>query len=216
MAFWYYVGIAVAAVLVLLALSSIRIRIRYSRSGELDQLIVIVRALYGLYRYRLIVPSIMIRGLNIAYEKKSSERIAGQPKLKMPRWRLGKGLLKHWKELSPWLKDTLKKVNCTRFRLDFRVGTGDAASTAVVSGLLWSVLGCAVGAAGHLVQLKAEPHGAVEPVYHAKEFTVVWEADFQVRAGSFFMSILHLGFGSPRLRKSWRDWRNWLRGPQSA
>ncbi|MBW5446689.1 DUF2953 domain-containing protein [Cohnella sp. CFH 77786] len=220
MAFWLWIGLAALAVLValtlLLAFSRIRIRIRYSRSGESDQLTVIVRALYGAYRYRAIVPSIMFLGANILFDKKSLERVVGRPRMSMSKWRVAADVLKLWREISPWLRDMIRNVNCTRFRFDFRVGTGEASSTAILSGLLWSVYGWAIGIVGQWVNLKTKPYGAIEPVYHAEEFSMVWEADFEVRAGAFAMSVLHLGFRHPGLRQSWRKWRGWLRGPQSA
>ncbi|MBO9597898.1 MAG: hypothetical protein J7559_08795, partial [Cohnella sp.] len=71
MAFWLWCAALAIAFLVIAAMASrIRIRVRYSRSGRLDQLVVIVQALYGLYHYQLVLPSIMLRGLNVIYGEK--------------------------------------------------------------------------------------------------------------------------------------------------
>lgn len=216
MAFWLYTPIVLAAIVVVLALfSRIRIRMRYSRSGEQDQLIVLVRAMFGTVRYRMIVPAIMIRGRDLVYERKSSARVGGKPKLNLPEWKVGTRLLRRWRQWKPMMRRVLRRVECTRFRLEFRVGTGDAPSTAVLSGVLWSAYGCALGAFSAFVKLKSRPYGGVEPVFGRTEFAVVWEADFQMRAGALLAATLSFLWNGEALRKTLKMWRGLRRGPQT-
>lgn len=217
MAFWISAAIAaVILLLILAAVSRLRMRIRYSRSGELDELTLIVRGLYGAYRYRLIIPAILLRARGIYYEQKSSKSIAGDSIENGTHWRKGRAiLLKTIKAGSP-LRKMLRKVECTRFRLDFRVGTGDAPSTAVMSGVLWAVRGCFIGFASEVTTLKTTPYGEVEPVYAYPEFSVVWEADFQIRFGTFVWSFLKQWRGMYSLGRQFRYWDKGRAGPETA
>ncbi len=223
MAFWFWLtlgAVLLVALLVLLAaVSLVRIRIRYAHSGSRDQMIVIVRALYGAYRYRVIIPGMMIKGRNFMYEKKSSHHFAGKSKLNMPKTNVGLSWIFRLREFRPMLRGIMKKVECTRYRLDFRVGTGDAPSTAVLSGVLWTVYGCAVAITGEWVRLRTRPYGEVMPVYREPEFSVVWEADFRFRAGPMLAAVLRTAIRHMPLRdtvKQWKQWRSWMKGPQSA
>lgn len=219
MALFIWLAIAVVLILLVLALTSrIRMRFRYSHSGADDQLIVVVNAWNGLVRYRLIVPSIMTQGRTLQYARKSSIRLAGITNLSPLRKQIGnrifKRILKNRKTLQPLMKAVLRKVECTRFRLDLRVGTGDAPSTAVLSGALWSLYGCMIGAASQWIRLKARPYGAVSPVYDDKEFSVVWEADFRFRPIGVAAALLKPGNRGLQIRHLWQLWRQWRKGPQ--
>jgi hypothetical protein len=110
----------------------------------------------------------------------------------------------------------MKKVECTRWRLDFRAGTGEAASTAVVTGLLWAITGFASGAAGQLITLKTSPHGNVVPNYATTEFSVVWEADFRIRVSTALAAGIKLGKNTIHLRKALRAWRIFISGPNET
>lgn len=216
MAFAVGIGIVLLIGLLLLAaaLSRIRVRVRYARSGEQDHLTVIVHALYSAYRYRAIVPAVMIRGKEILFEKKASAEMSGRSSISHLSRRTGNAVFKYGQQMLPWLRHILRKVECTRFRLDFRVGTGDAPSTAVVSGVLWSIYGCATALAGECLNMKTMPNGAVQPVYDKPEFSAVWEADFQIRVGTFAATLLFGGIRVTALLKSWNSWRHWLNKPQ--
>jgi hypothetical protein len=231
MAFWVWAGLAAAVLLllgILALLSTVKVRIRYSHSGKFDQLIVLVRAAYGIVRIRMIVPSIMLRGWHLVYNQErhshagglgknseSGERSFGWHTIR--RYRLAyRAIRASTRDFAPWLRQTMRKVECTRWRTDVRVGTGEAASTATLSGMLWSVMGCATGVAAHFVRLNAHPHGSVRPVYSGTEFSLVWEADFRIRAGTAALCFLRLGRRTVRMRQAYRAWRSWLRSPERA
>jgi hypothetical protein len=228
MAFWLWTVLAIVVVVIAMALlSRIRIRLRYSRSGQLDQLVVVVQALYGLFHYQIILPTISIRGWNLIYRDKRGGGITGNTNEKQKKYMIGIGtisrklkdyrtIVQSTRQFKRWVRQFLKKVECTRWRLDFRVGTGDAAETAVVTGLLWAVSGCASGVAGQLVTLKTSPHGYVTPNYSTTEFTVVWEADFRIRLGTALWSFIKLGLNTVHLSKAIRMWRSLLSKPKQV
>lgn len=220
MAFWLWIASAVAAAVIAGALlSQIRIRVRYSRSGRLDQLVIVIRALHGLFRYQVVLPSIAVRGWSIVYREKAKGGFTGKSKqdeikfgyrsaLRMAR--AYRSIMVSTNHFRSWAKRSLKKVECTRWRLDVRVGTGDAATTAVAAGLLWGASGCATGIASNLFSFRASARGEVEPNYTEPEFTLVWEADFRIRFGALVWSMLKLGTRTIRIGKAVRAWRAWL------
>ncbi|WP_027085006.1 DUF2953 domain-containing protein [Cohnella panacarvi] len=227
MAFWLWcAAFAVAFLLILAMASRIRIRVRYSRSGKFDQLVVIVQALFGLVHYQLVLPSIMIRGLNVIYGEKKTGGVGTSHEEEKKRmfgirtfkryWRSYRAIQFSTRKFAGWLRSTMKKVECTRWRLDFRVGTGDAAQTAVLTGLLWAVAGCASGAAGQFLKLSAMPQNRIEPNYSEPEFAAVWEADFQIRAFVVLWSMAKLGTRTVNLTKALRAWRATLAPPEQV
>ncbi|WP_182300566.1 DUF2953 domain-containing protein [Cohnella cholangitidis] len=227
MAFWLWIVLALVIVGLAAALvSRIRVRVRYSRSGRLDQLVVVIQALYGLFQYQVILPSIVIRGLNVVYRERKDGNLPGSKKKQKKRI-IGRGtiiryarayrtILLSTKKFKRWARYSLKKIECTRWRLDFRVGTGDAASTAVITGLLWAISGCASGAAGQLLSLKTSPKSEVAPNYSSVEFSIVWEADFRIRLSVALWAILKLGTSTVRIGRAVRAWRSWLSGPPES
>lgn len=228
MAFWFWITLAILFLLIVAALvSRIRFRIRYSRSGRLDHLVVNIEALYGIFHYKIEIPSILIRSWNVIYRQ---ERIGGYPggtKFKEVKRPLGEGKLAHLfkvyrRIIRPkpafrrTLMDSLKKVECTRWRLDWRVGTGDPALTGTTAGLLWGVSGCVVGVASQMITLRTSPQGRIEPNFFEEEFALVWESDYQIRLGTAMWSTMKLGTKAVQYGKSLRYWTSLLQGPAQA
>jgi len=228
MAFWLW--IALAAVIVLVAgvlLSRIRFRVRYSRSGRLDQLVIVIRALHGLFQYKMLMPSFMIRGWNVVYREHGEGGLAGRSKAANNKIRIGRrtlrrrsrayrSMLSSTRSFRRWARSSLKKVECTRWRLDFSVGTGDAATTAVAAGLLWAISGVASGAAGQFITFRTSPRGEVSPNYSSPEFTAVWEADFQVRVFVALWAGIRLGANTVHIRRAVRAWRSLMTPPKES
>lgn len=229
MAFWFWTGAAAVVIILLIAalLSSIRIRVRYWRSGQLDQLVIVIRALYGVVQTQRTIPTITIRSWGIFYEEKAKSSMAGQNKDGQDKrfidngtvrrlWNATKSLKLSIDHLKEWSIRTLRRVECTRWRMDVRIGTGDAAATAVLSGLFWTLMGCVNGMASQYICLRTHPHGKVEPVYNGKEFSFVWEADFRIRASELALSMIGLGARTVRVRQALRAWKTWNAGPEHA
>ncbi|MEK0314179.1 DUF2953 domain-containing protein [Cohnella sp. 56] len=211
MAFWLWTAgiLGLLAVFFAVCLSFVRIRIRYSRSGKLDQFIVIVHALYGLYRFKMEIPTIRIMRSGVSFDTMKKTTKAGAQQSDQSRGRLLNlrsirrlrllvyDLLRSVREMKSWVLAGLRKIECTRYRMDIRIGTGDAASTGVATGLCWSVLGIAVGLLDRFVKLRAHPYGSVEPSFNAVELSIVWEADFRIRTGTALAHALRV---LPRLQ----------------
>ncbi|MBB6674193.1 DUF2953 domain-containing protein [Cohnella nanjingensis] len=230
MAFW--IGGAMVCIVAVFAvaacLSHVRVRVRYSRSGERDQLAVVVRGLFGLVRIQKEIPSITLRGMNIVYKERQSQQTAGasqgqqEAKRKIGldtirrKRRAVRILLRSTRDFKTLALSFMRKVECTRWRLDVRIGTGDAALTGVAAGLFWTVIGTAIGLTGHFLKLRTHPHGSVSPNFKTTEFAVVWEADFRIRVGTAVLSVLRLGGRTSHFRQALRAWRSWMSPPEQA
>ncbi|CAI6057399.1 DUF2953 domain-containing protein [Cohnella sp. JJ-181] len=225
MVFWYWIaaGCLLTVVVAAACLSFVRVRVRYSRSGKLDQLIVIVHVLYGLYRFKMEIPTIGLSRTGLTFHMKNqtdadgAENQTGRRPGKLinmkslGRLRLAaREMLVSVRRLKPWMLEGLRKIECTRYRLDIRIGTGDAASTGVATGVCWSVMGIAAGVLDRFVKLKTHPHGRVEPEFNRVDLNIVWEADFRIRAGTAAAHALRLlpriKYGSA-LRRAYKNWR---------
>lgn len=225
MAFWFWPAVAAAAIaaFAIVMLSSVRIRVRYSHSGKFDQLIIIVRALYGLVRFRMVVPSIMIRGWSVVYKQLNSgmglqdDDHSRLTLRSVRRYRRAfRALELSTRKFRRWLLGTMKKVECTRWRLDVTIGTGDAALTGAAAGLFWAVLGWAAAATGQFMKLRTHPHGEVKPVFSGEEFTVVCEADFRIGLGTLASAGIRLVTRTVNPAKAYRAWRVLMAKPETA
>lgn len=212
MALFVWLGTMAFLVLLLLAalLSRIHVRVRYAKSGAEDRLIIIIRALYGAYRKQLTFPSVTERIGQLLVEKAKSNKSAEQHCASHRKPRAGTALFRHGQAKLPRLRKIMKKIQCTRFRLDIRAGTGDAALTGVISGVLWGTHGCAVALVERWLKMRTRPHGAVEPVYNGVEFSVVCEIDCRVRVGTLIAALLFGGIRMASLRQSWSGMRTRL------
>lgn len=222
MAFWVWLSFLLALLLLITAsLSSmIRIRIRYLRSGNKDRLVIIVHALFGLYHKEIVVPAIAFRDGMLIFRENQTGGMAGlggkqnDGRSKRISWRTVRRYRRSYallqrsiRQFSKWARHTMKDVDCTRWRMDFHIGTGDAAETAVVAGLLCAVSGCAAGIAGRWVKLHTMPQSRVTTNYVNREFAVVWEADFQMRTYRTTLAVLRLFTRTIKWKQALRAWR---------
>lgn len=186
--FWFWTAIAAAgaaAALVLVLVSRVRVRVRCSMDDSNFHLVLIVHALFGIVRLERDLPQLI--------EWKNKSKSAARRRIEPSLLRLKRDIKRSPRRVWHKAQQMLSRVECTRWRFDCRVGTGDAAATAIVSGLLWSACGWAAAMTGRLTRLAAKPHGTVAANYKAEEFALVWEADFRIRLGSALWTIFRLG-----------------------
>ena len=201
----FLLGALMAAAVLLMAAcvlaSRIRLRVRLSAGAGFVRLALVGRALFGLARIRLEAVSrpakgrIRLRASGPGW--KAERRIPSDG----GRWigadavRFVRKIRRHaeWSYMPVWAFSMARAVTCTRWRTDFEIGTGDAASTGVAAGAAWTLLGMAAGAAGLLLRMDARPRAEVRPDFQAHRFSLVWEADFQLRLYSLLGALVRLG-----------------------
>lgn len=77
-------------------------------------------------------------------------------------------VIKSMQEIHTMMKGFLQKVKIKNWRWRSQVGTGDAASTGVITGYVWSVKGMIVGMTGHYMDIIGAPQLEVSPIFQGK------------------------------------------------
>ncbi|MEY8348852.1 DUF2953 domain-containing protein [Bacillus cereus] len=79
-------------------------------------------------------------------------------------------LIKRLQEIHTIIKDFLKKVKINKWRWHSQIGTGDAASTGIVTGYAWGTKGMAAGILGQYTHVIDIPEFEITPVFQGKGF----------------------------------------------
>ncbi|PFW86898.1 Yvgn And cofactor Nadph [Bacillus pseudomycoides] len=79
-------------------------------------------------------------------------------------------IVKKLQEIHSVLKKNLKKVKINHWRWHSQIGTGDAASTGIVTGFAWSTKGMVVGVVGEYMHIIDIPELKITPVFQGKGF----------------------------------------------
>lgn len=84
-------------------------------------------------------------------------------------------IVKKLQEIHSVLKKNLKKVKINQWRWHSQIGTGDAASTGIITGFAWSIKGMVVGIAGEYMHIINIPELEITPVFQGKGFASTCE-----------------------------------------
>lgn len=199
---WFLIAVAVAALVgALIAFSRLTLRLNYNRQGSDDRLFVEVVALWGLLRYGLTIPVLMvdpaIEGapgvkITIAGEEGLNARgyFAGLAVICRLLQRLGV-FCSRYRQAIDYL---WRRSRVTSFEWHTILGTGEPATTGAVCGLLWGIKGFVLGRVNPLRQTSGSI--SLKPDFRSPTFGTVVNltASLQVRhflmAGlSFFVAL---------------------------
>ncbi|PTX50858.1 Protein of unknown function (DUF2953) [Melghirimyces profundicolus] len=204
--------------LVIFPFTSIRIRVQYRRKGEKDHLELGWRLLFGLLRFRTVIPSFWLNWKGVSFRTEQEDRETAHKRrisLRMVR--------RFWSERS-WIRRQivsfheivtetyrrfLRHVVCERLVWNSRIGTGDAASTGVVTGIVWGVKTTLVGFTSPLLRWTDPPRLDVHPLFHEEKIETELDSIFRFRIGHAILAVIHLLIGMMRHKKgSEENWRN--------
>ncbi len=79
-------------------------------------------------------------------------------------------IVKKLQEIHSIIKKFLKRVKINQWRWYSQIGTGDAASTGIVTGFAWSTKGMVVGVVGEYMHIIDIPVLEITPVFQGKGF----------------------------------------------
>ncbi|MGG0723192.1 DUF2953 domain-containing protein [Bacillus mycoides] len=79
-------------------------------------------------------------------------------------------IVKKLQEIHATIKKFLKRVKINQWRWYSQIGTGDAASTGIVTGFAWSTKGMVVGVVGEYMHIIDIPVLEITPVFQGKGF----------------------------------------------
>lgn len=210
---WGWIA-GVLAVLVLLACSSfIHIRLRYRHIGRDDDLSLQVKALFGLVRFTYRTPVIRLNGGAPYLVSASGAGQGGQTKdvmldlhkirASLKRFRKIKAGTRGWKQ---WQRKTMRKLRCTRLSWYTRMGTRDAALTAVSVGTLWACKSIVVGWIANRIRMDVLPDLEVMPSFRQPTFQTELSVDGKMRLGWGLLAALELAYRIVRARGGPRAW----------
>lgn len=219
---WLIAGILVAGML-LFVFSDIKLRVRFSRVGGDDQITVDVKALYGLLRPRYSVPMLNWNenGLQVKTESAgaTNRQKTNNQKLTITRdwveafFDRARAMLAYTVKLTEWGKNVMARVRCTEVRWDTQVGLGDAADTAITTGIVWGLKTSLLGYLFRHVRLKTKPLLHVQPQFNRMQFET--KAVFQFKIKTVF--AVYAGFllvhRILRVKGGFRYWRKLLFKP---
>ncbi|MDN4526605.1 DUF2953 domain-containing protein [Fictibacillus fluitans] len=169
----YSILILLLLLFIVILLSTLHISFLFSHQGNDDYLRLKI-TLWKVLSYTLELPEIKVNLSEKKLDFKEKSKGAGKEKRKRKSITLHtflnsyhnyRHLLRHVAGFYRILKRFLKKVTVSDVKWSSQFGLGDAASTAVATGLVWALKGNALGFISHFVRLKDVPSIGVVPVY---------------------------------------------------
>lgn len=212
------VFIVVAAAIVLALLSWIRGEFYFSRVKDNDTLSVEVRALFGLVRYRFVIPVIQFRGFTrgVFFQSETVNQASADLKDKrkdhitkdkiIEFYKEAKDLLIHTLNLHSWSKQTLARMECTRLRWVTQIGLGDAPETAITTGAVWGIKSSLLGFGARYVQMTAKPMVNVVPLYNQKQFATELHMKGRIRMWWALKAGIRLVVRAAKVKGGLRTW----------
>lgn len=179
---WLILLAGIVLLMVAVMLNDVQIRIVYSREKENDYFRMDVHGLFGLVRYRYEIPTINYRGMlnNLVLKTESKMEGKNNPPDKRAE-SINRQKLMEWYEeaklflsqitgFNDWMKGTMAHVRCERLLWTTELGVGDAAHTAVLTGVGWTLKSSLLGYGFQFIQLKTKPNIMVTPFYNQELF----------------------------------------------
>jgi hypothetical protein len=219
---WVLVILILFGLVLLVGLSYLRIHFLFSRVKDNDLLSVQFKLLGGLLKFCIVVPYEQYRGvcsgilIKLGALGKKQESKPDKPKQQFSPERLSelfqwaKRALSHVDEVTDWLRDMVTHMKCSEFRWDTRIGVGDAAETAVATGMLWALKSSIIGFVFHYVVLQTKPMVTIQPQYNNMTFTTALSCDAKIRLGHIILSVFRLGWRIIRSKGSLKSWQKIL------
>ncbi|MGO4270780.1 DUF2953 domain-containing protein [Paenibacillus sp. TAF58] len=198
--------------------SFIRGEFNFTRVKDNDTLSVEMRALFGLIRYRFVIPIIQFKGftqgilIKSEIVSKSSSKLMDESKDHITKERIlnayhqAKEAIVHTLNLYDWMKLTLAKVECTELKWITRVGVGDAPETAITTGAIWGIKSSLLGFSISYVKLMAKPRIDVIPQYNEKHFSTDFRFAGRIRVWFMVVAGIRLFSRAAKVKGGIRTW----------
>lgn len=199
------IGGAILAFIVILTLLIIRIELDYRRKGEDDVLSVTVSTMGGLIRFKRQFPVLILdtdeqsihveetrSGPFTSKKTKRQQRITvDKIKHKQQQWQQ---LKTHINGLYRIIKAFLSKVRCQQLVWHSTIGTGDAAETGVMTGLIWSLKSVTLGFSTGYLRMETVPDFRVTPDFNQPRLETHITCILKFRLGQAMLTGLRLFF----------------------
>jgi hypothetical protein len=199
--------------------SHITVQVYASRRKNNDHIQVDVKALFGIVKLRFKIPILqfkgMLKGLDLqtqqtgtGVQKDGKTHITPQ-KMKESVHDLDQ-LIKHTFQFSKWVKSLLSHIKCNKLRWDTRIGVGDAAQTAVATGVIWGLKASLIGYICQYIRLETNPRIYVSPQFNDTHFSTEALCIANIRTGYAISAGLLLLYRIVRVKGGLKTWKNIL------
>ncbi|WP_456273749.1 DUF2953 domain-containing protein [Bacillus sp. AK031] len=168
----------ISFLLIIILITKLTITISLYHGNDNDHITIKFRAWFGLVKYKVEVPLIKIDddGPNIVFEEKTQKGNEGKGKEKdklkketpeeiLTSLKDFRELLEHVAGLHRIIRKFLSKVKVFDVKWQTVFGTGDAATTGTMTGLVWGAKGSIIGVVSHYMKLQSIPEVAVLPSF---------------------------------------------------
>lgn len=193
-------------------LTKLKVSIHYFHFKDDDSLKIEFKAWLGLIKYKLNIPlikvddnspSIVIKdevqsGTTEETNKKNTMQFSAEDLLDSVRDI--KALLKHVVSFHRILRHFLKKIDVTEVEWHSIMGVGDAASTGMLTGALWTIKGSIIGIISHYFRLLDNPNMSIQPQFQMAISQTSFKCMLQFRIG-------HAIVAGIKLLKFWKGGR---------
>jgi len=200
-----WISLFFVALIVALCFTKIELRLYARRRKEDDDVKVKVIALFGLVSFTIKMPRLTINSRGIGFRVKGSDGETTKHELEV------KEAITHYdilrvsievvKELKSWFIKLLAKVELSNWLWQSHVGTGDAMSSAMSCGLLWSAKGLLIGTISRYVKVMNSPIVGIQPHFQHKVFMTEWSCNVRLKLGSLVVASIYLLFHFAAFRK---------------
>ncbi|WP_261133277.1 DUF2953 domain-containing protein [Bacillus sp. Marseille-Q3570] len=181
---WYWIiGIilVISLMIGILMISRVRVTIKYVHQGNDDTCFIHAHFLKGLFDYSWEIPlnDIDLEGDGLMHMEYDTESEIGNKKLHdtkemtfeaeslIARVQETKALMDSVYQLGSIVRKFLKKVTIEEYQWVSTIGTGDAASTGIFAGLLWTIKGSVAGFLSFATRMEKPPVLEVTPSFQA-------------------------------------------------
>ncbi len=181
---------------------SVKVTFKYDENDAVIQFRV--RALLGLIKLLFLYPnpkkkdrSNVTETTELEKERQAKEEERDDDFEPLRPWVTIHALLQHLSRIQDIVSNFLKKVQIRKFEWSSHFGTGEAASTGVLSGTVWALKGNAIGLISNFFSLMEQPKISVTPHFQEKVIKTECQCMFRFRLG-------HAIFAGIRLFLTWR------------
>ncbi|MGF7050366.1 hypothetical protein J2T13_004904 [Paenibacillus sp. DS2015] len=221
---WIF-GIIVIVLLLIMAvcLSVIRFELWIKKHGKDDEVVLNIRMLYGLIRLHYELPIMkfenMKKGILIKVEKKNNIK---ESKDETKKTRVDKRKIDYWQtqfikileatdSFLIWMKKTLSHVSILKLDWSTNISAGDAAYTAIATGMVWSIKGSLVGWLSYHMGMRTAPRLFVVPVFDDKpQFSTELSCIAQISCGYAMYAGLILMVRVFKVKGGIKKWKSIL------
>lgn len=173
---WLLIGIIILVILlflILLSKLSIKVRLLYTESEK--QCLLQVKIWMIRYTFD-VLERIEKQQRKVAQKVEKAEDKGGMEEKFVAGLDSIEEIIKRLQHTHTMVKDFLQKVKINQLRWHSQIGTGDAASTGIVTGYAWLVKGIIIGVISQYTDLVHEPKLEITSVFQGK--TVASQCEF--------------------------------------